>query len=149
MQKPHFHVIGIYVRTTNENGQAKKDIEALWHRYIEENISNLIPQKIDNAVYAIYTNYDSDYTKPYDTILGCMVKDLDIVPEGMVGITVPSSSYREFKVVGDLRKDIVIKKWNEIWQMDLDRLYTADYEVYSERNKDPESAEVSIYIAVQ
>lgn len=34
-----FNIIGISVRTTNENDQAAKDIPALWKRFISEGIA--------------------------------------------------------------------------------------------------------------
>jgi len=51
-----FKVIGISVRTTNENGQAAKDIGDLWGRFMNEGILQAIPNKIDDAVYSIYTD---------------------------------------------------------------------------------------------
>jgi predicted transcriptional regulator YdeE len=33
-----FSVIGISVRTTNENGQAGQDIPALWQKFMSENV---------------------------------------------------------------------------------------------------------------
>lgn len=33
-----FNVIGISVRTTNENGQAGQDIPALWNKFVTEGI---------------------------------------------------------------------------------------------------------------
>ena len=40
-----FNVIGIAVKTTNENGQAGKDIPALWEKFISEGILDKIPNK--------------------------------------------------------------------------------------------------------
>lgn len=79
-----FQVIGISVRTTNENGQSAKDIGQLWDKFMSEGISDNIPNKIDDNVFSIYTNYESDQTKPYDTILGCEVSSLKNIPDGMV-----------------------------------------------------------------
>ncbi len=72
-----FTVIGIAVRTTNKNGQSAKDIGALWNKFMSEDILSQIPNKIDNTIYSIYTEYEGDYTQPYTTILGCKVKSKD------------------------------------------------------------------------
>ena len=69
-QKEPFYVVGISVRTSNENQQAAKDIPALWQRFMSENIADKIPNKSSNKVYAVYTDYESDHTKPYTTIIG-------------------------------------------------------------------------------
>ena len=67
--KPFF-VIGISVRTSNENGQAANDIPALWNRFRLENIGAKLINKTGDEVYSIYTDYEGDYTQPYTTILG-------------------------------------------------------------------------------
>ena len=79
-----FSVVGISIRTTNENGQATKDIPALWGKFMSEGIIEKIPNKIDNTVYCIYTDYEKDHTKPYTTILGCKVSTLNNIPNEMV-----------------------------------------------------------------
>ena len=144
-----FSVIGIKVRTTNENEQAAKDIVALWNTFMSQNCIDKIPNKVSTAVFSIYTNYESDYTKPYDTILGCKVSSVDEVPNGMVAHTVNSSVYKKCIAKGDLSKNVVYNKWLEIWEAKEDRLYTSDFEIYGEAASNPENAEVPIYVAVK
>ena len=143
-----FHVIGISVRTTNENQQAAKDIPALWGRFMSEGIQAKIPNKIDAEVLSIYTNYEGDHTKPYDTILGCRVSSLDVVPEGMVAQSFEGGSYVEFVSKGDMNQGAVYNTWLEIWNADLDRKFTADFEVYGEKAKNPANIEVPIFVVV-
>ncbi|QBA20215.1 AraC family transcriptional regulator [Chryseobacterium indologenes] len=144
-----FKVIGIAVRTTNENGQAGKDIPVLWEKMISKNIVNSIPNKIDNTIYSIYTDYEKDHTKPYTTVLGCKVENVDNIPEGMVGYTFDGGEYLKFTTKGDLSKGLVINEWLKIWEMDLNRTFTADFEVYGEKAQNPSDAEVDIFIAVK
>lgn len=144
-----FKVIGIAVRTTNENNQAAKDIPVLWEQLMKENIVENIPNKIDNAVYSIYTDYEKDHTKPYTTILGCKVASLDHIPEGMVGKSFDGGDYVKFTPKGNLAENLVINEWIKIWNMDLGRIFTADFEIYGEKAMNPEDAEVDILIAIQ
>lgn len=144
-----FKVIGISVRTTNENGQAAKDISMLWQKLMNENVLGNIPNKIDDVIYSIYTDYEKDFTKPYTTLLGCRVSSLDIVPEGMVGYSFDGGVYKKFTAKGDLSKGAVINEWNKIWTMDLNRAYTADFEIYGEKSQDIRNAEVDILIALK
>lgn len=144
-----FKVIGIAVRTTNENGQAGKDIPVLWEKMISEDILNSIPNKIDNTIYSIYTDYEKDHTKPYTMVLGCQVENLDKIPDGMVGYSFDGGEYLKFTIKGDLSKDLVINEWIKIWNMDLRRIFTADFEVYGEKAQNPSDAEVDIFIAVK
>ncbi|MBF4487942.1 GyrI-like domain-containing protein [Flavobacterium sp. CSZ] len=144
-----FSVIGISVRTTNENGKSGEDIPALWNKFMSEEIQRKIPNKVSEDIFCIYTDYEKDHTKPYTTILGCKVKSLDVVPENMIGKTIESANYEELIAKGNLAEGIVYNKWLEIWNSDLDRSFTADFEVYGEKTQNPENAEVDIYIALQ
>ena len=142
-----FDIIGIAIRTTNENEKAATDIPALWAKFMQENILDKIPNKIDNAIYAIYTEYEGDYTQPYTTILGCKVSSTSNLPEGMVAKSLGGENYAKFVAKGDLTKGIVYNKWNEIWNMDLARSYSADFEIYGSKAQNPQEAEVEIFIA--
>lgn len=144
-----FMVIGIAVRTTNENEQAAKDIPVLWEKLMKENVLENIPNKIDNTVYSIYTDYEKDHTKPYTTLLGCKVENLDHVPEGMIGKSFEGGNYIKFTAKGNLTDGLVINEWFKIWNMELGRTFTADFEMYGEKAQNPSDAEVDILIAVK
>lgn len=144
-----FNVIGISIRTTNENGTSAKDIPALWNKFMTEGIQQKIPNKISEDIFCIYTDYEKDHTKPYTTILGCKVESLDNIPENMVGKTIESADYEELIAKGNLLDGIVYNKWLEIWNSDLNRSFTADFEVYGSKTQNPENAEVDIYIALR
>lgn len=143
-----FKIIGIAVRTTNENGKAAQDIPALWNRFMKEGIPQRISNKVNDEVYSMYTDYEGDHTQPYTTIIGCQVSSIDTIPEGMVAHEVIGGSYVKTSATGDIMKGIVINKWNEIWASDINRAYTADYEVYGEKSRDMSNAEVEFYIAI-
>ena len=144
-----FNVIGISIRTTNEDGQSGKDIPALWNKFMTEEIQGKIPNKVSEDIFCIYTDYEKDHTKPYTTILGCKVENLDNIPENMVGKTIESADYEELIAKGNLSDGIVYNKWLEIWNSDLNRSFTADFEIYGSKTQNPENAEVDIYIALQ
>ncbi|MEO6305380.1 MAG: GyrI-like domain-containing protein [Bacteroidia bacterium] len=144
-----FKIIGISVRTTNENGQSAKDIPFLWNKFFAENITEQIPGKIGKEMYCIYTDYVKDYTQPYTAIIGYKVEDLSTIPDGLVGKSIDVGNYTSFKAKGKISEDIVFKEWLKIWSSDIDRAYTADFEIYGERSQDPENAEVAILIALK
>jgi predicted transcriptional regulator YdeE len=144
-----FMVIGIAVRTTNENNQVAKDIQALWGKFMSEGIQEKIPNKIDPAIYSIYTDYEKDHTKPYTTLLGCKVSSLDLIPAGMVGKQFSGGKYTVHHTKGNILKGMIFEAWMKIWNSALDRAYTADFEVYGEKAQNPEDAEVDIYVAVK
>lgn len=143
-----FSIIGIAVRTTNENAQAAIDIPQLWAKFLSEETMTKIPNPIDDAVYSIYTDYELDYTKPYTTILGCKVSNLKNIPEGMVGKVIEASEYEVYTAKGNLAKGVVYSEWERIWKSNIKRKYTADFEIYGPKSLNPQDAEVPIFIAV-
>lgn len=144
-----FQIIGISIRTSNENEKSAQDIGQLWGKFMSEGILEKIPNKISTDIFSIYTNYESDYTKPYDTILGCKVSSLESIPDGMIGQSFEGGTFATFISKGDVTKGSVYQSWVDIWNTDLNRLYTADFEVYSEKAADPTNAEVAIYVAIK
>ncbi|MDA9066709.1 GyrI-like domain-containing protein [Flavobacteriales bacterium] len=85
----------------------QQDIGQLWSKFMSEGIADQIPNKVDASVFSIYTNYQGDHTEPYDTILGCKVKSLDSIPEGLVGQAFDGGTYGKFVSKGDLTQGVV------------------------------------------
>ena len=44
---------------------------------------------------------------------------------------------------------VVGEAWTQIWQMDLKRKYTCNFEEYQNNTQDMENAEIHIYIAIE
>ena len=143
-----FKLIGLSVRTTNVAGQSAQDISALWGKFMSENISAKIPNKINDSILSLYTNYEGDHTMPYDAMLGCRVDSLDEIPEGMVGQSFEGGEYSKFVAKGDLNQGVVYGAWERIWGTNLNRKFTSDFEVYDEKAQNPTDAEVDIFVAV-
>lgn len=139
-----FKIIGIAVQSTNEGGKSIKDLGDLWGRFYSEDFMSKIPNKIDETIYAIYTDYESDFTGRYTAIIGLRVNELNNIPDGMVGRTFEGGTYKKFIAEGEMPQAIV-KQWQYIWENDkkLTRKYTADFEIYNE-----DSEVVEILIAV-
>ncbi|RAJ83252.1 putative transcriptional regulator YdeE [Chitinophaga dinghuensis] len=136
-------IIGIAVRTTNQESKAAGDIGKLWEQFYSENLLDKIPNKVSNDIYSIYTDYVSDYTEDYTTILGVAVSSLESIPEGMVGRDFPEAHFREYLVEGEMPQ-AVVATWVDIWKHDkeLKRKYTYDFELYQA------DAPVKIFIAI-
>lgn len=143
-----FKIIGIEITTTNKDNQAQQDLGKLWGQFYTENIFEKIPNKISNEVLAIYTDYKSNYTEEYTTIIGIVVSTLDEVPEGLTGREFAAMNFQKFIAKGKM-PDAIVNTWIDIWQKDneLKRKYTYDFEVYGEKSQNGENSEVEIYIA--
>jgi len=142
-----FHVIGAYVRTTNVSNKALKDIGELFGKFVSENILEKIPSKISDDIYCVYTDYESDFNGPYTAVVGCKVSSLTDIPTGLTGITIPESKYQVYKSTGKLSVSLA-RTWEGIWNSDLNRRYSADFDIYGEKVKDFEDAEVETYVAI-
>ena len=94
VEQPEFSIIGIQVRTSNAKEMTGQgDIPKQWSKFYKEGIADKIPNKVDSTVYAVYTNYASDYNGEYDFIIGMKVSSASDVPPGMVAKKVPSGRF--------------------------------------------------------
>lgn len=145
-----FKIIGISTRTTNQNNQAQQDLENLWGQFFAQNIFEKIPNKLSNEVFAIYTDYKSNYTEDYTAIIGILVSTLDEIPDGLIGREFQGEKFQKFIAKGEM-PNAVVDMWLDIWQKDkeLNRKYTYDFEVYGEKSQNGANSEVEIFIATR
>ncbi len=148
IKKPAFKLIGIKLghKTTNENAQAAIDCGNLWQKFVAENFAEKIPGKSGNEIYAVYFAYEGDYTKPYSYFIGGKVAFDTEVPKDMDSLIIPASSYSTIIAKGKM-PDCVANSWKDIWNSKLDRAYKYDFEMYDERSKDWNNAEVEIFVS--
>jgi predicted transcriptional regulator YdeE len=144
-----FNIIGISIKTTNQNGQAKQDLEKLWKQFFSENIISKIPNKLSNDIFSIYTDYKSDFTEEYLAIIGIQVTDLKNIPDGLIGRYFKPETFKKYIAKGEIPNSVA-NSWTEIWKNDhhLNRKYTYDFELYSDKSNNGKNSEVEIYIAI-
>ena len=143
-----FKIIGISTRTTNKNNQSQADLTNLWGQFYAQNIFDKIPNKVSADVLSIYTDYKSDFTDEYTTIIGVPVSTLDEVPVELVGREFRAENFQKFVGKGEM-PNAVVNVWIDIWNRDkeLDRKYSYDFEVYGQKSQNGQNSEVEIYIA--
>ena len=145
-----FKIIGISTRTTNENNQSQQDLGKLWGQFFADNIIAIIPNKISNHILAVYTDYKSDYTGEYTTIIGVPVSTLEEIPSGLIGREFEADNFQKFVAKGEMT-NAVVNTWIDIWQRDkeLNRKCSYDFELYGENSNNGSQSEVEIFIAVK
>lgn len=145
-----FQLIGIALKTktTNENGQSGIDCGRLWQKFETENYIKRIPGKLSNEIFAVYHNYEGDYTKPFSYFIGCKVKKDTSVPEGFDSLRIADGTYEKILAKGTM-PNCVADSWKNIWNSGLERAYNTDFEVYDEKSKDWNDAEVNIFIGIK
>jgi predicted transcriptional regulator YdeE len=143
-----FKIIGISTRTTNKDNQSQQDLTNLWGQFYAQNIFNKIPNKVSDNVLSIYTDYKSDFTDEYTTIIGVPVSTLDDIPSELIGREFNAGNFEKFVAKGEM-PNAVVNVWLDIWKRDkeLDRKYSYDFEVYGQKSQNGENSEVEIFIA--
>ena len=147
-RKSEFKLIGLKLgnKTTNEGGQSGIDCGNLWQKFEKENFADKIPDKLSDEIYAVYFDYEGDYTKPYSYFIGCKVKIYADTPQGMDSLIIPASSFTKVIAKGKM-PDCVANSWKDIWSSKTERAYKYDFEIYDERSKDWSNAEVEIFVS--
>jgi predicted transcriptional regulator YdeE len=146
--KKAFTIVGIDMRTTNQNGDAMSRIPAFWQKFYHDNIIKKIPSVVrPEIVYAVYSDYDEQGY--YSMLLGVEADVSHPLPPGLVSITVPSSKYAVMTAKGPLPY-AVPSAWEYIWSHDFPhtRAFRADFEIYDQRSKAVRDAEVDLYISI-
>lgn len=90
-------LIGIALpeKTSNENGQSNIDCGQLWQKFEAGSYFAKIPGKTGNSVYAVYHEYDGDYTAPFSYFIGCPVEAGVEVPADLSEMTLPAGEYEK------------------------------------------------------
>lgn len=141
-------VEGIEVKTTNENGKSIQDIANMWQTFFMKGIYDNIENKVNVKTIGLYTDYEKDYTKPYNFVVCTEVSENSKNVGNRVVKVIPKGKYAKFVIHGDVQ-NAVGQAWQEIWKMDLNRKYTCDFEEYQNNSKDMQNQEIHIYIAVE
>lgn len=152
-QKP-FNVVGLAVRTNNQTeATGQGEIPKLWQRFVQQNVAASIPNRADQNLIVVYTDYDSDQTGEYTYLIGSRVTSTTDIPVGLTLKEVPAGSYAILDSEKGPVQEILPKIWRQIWSMppkDLggQRAFKADYEVYSP-GFDPQSVQVTLHIGLK
>lgn len=141
-----FDVVGISIVTSNET--ASEDINGLWERFFKESIGQSIENRVDDVIYAVYSDYEGDHTKPYRFTLGYKVKEeQNLSGANLHHVQVKAAPYALMSAAGEQPKALM-ETWKAIWQSDLDRCFGTDFEVYGQRFFEEGVHEVLVAIGV-
>lgn len=139
-------VVGIARRT--RNAEAQESIPGCWQEFLTGNMVARIPHRAAPPVmYAVYSDYEKDWTGYYSYLLGCGVSRADTVPDGMEVRRIPPQSYAVFRAKGRM-PDEIVGVWANIWSSELPRTYTYDFELYDKRFTRPSAKEAEVWVAV-
>jgi predicted transcriptional regulator YdeE len=149
IEKENFKLVGLKLenKTTNENNQSSVDCGTLWQKFEIEKIFELIPNKLSNEIYAVYFDYEKDETKPFSYFIGCKVDGNAETPGGLNELLIPSQIYMKIIAKG-VMTGCIIESWEKIWSSKINRKFGFDFEIYDERSRDWNDAELDIFVSI-
>ena len=154
VEQDGFAVIGIAVRTNNAKEMTPDGvIGKQWGRFMQEGLLEKIPHRADQSIVAVITDYASDKDGDYTQVIGARVLRIEDVPQGMVAKKVPAGRYAVFTSEKGSVAQVVVGTWQRIWATPKsepggNRAYKADFEVYDERARDPQSTVMDVYVGI-
>lgn len=152
--QPGFQVIGIEARTNNsQEATGGGAIPKQWQRLFMENLLGQIPDRLDQSIIAVYSDYASDANADYTYVLGAKVKPGTKAPNGMVAVSIPAGKYLEFVTAKGPGAEVLPPAWRQIYgyfeaHASPARAFKSDYEVYSGPS-DPNAVQAHIFIGVK
>ncbi|PZG14245.1 GyrI-like domain-containing protein [Nonomuraea aridisoli] len=140
-------VVGFAVRTTNveEKDPARAKLPVLWQRAGAPGAFAHVPNRVDENLYAVLTDYESDHNGAFTQIVGTGVRTVPRLPEGMVAVRVPAGQVLRLEVRGPMPQALT-----DAWQQVVNhsesggapsRAFTTDLEVHHPGG-------VDLYVAV-
>lgn len=147
VDRPEVLVVGFAVRTTSaaEADPARAQLPGLWARAGAPGAFAHVPGRVDENLYAVLTDYESDHHGAYTQIVGTAVRTAARLPEGMVAVRVPGVPAMLFEARGPM-PDALTEAWQQVHKHTESgaapaRAYTTDLEIHH-----PEG--VDLYVAV-
>jgi predicted transcriptional regulator YdeE len=155
IQQDGFTVVGIAARTNNaREATADGVIGKQWARFMQEGILGKIPNKVDQSIIAVYTDYASDHNGDYTYVLGAKVSSVADLPDGFVAKKIPAGRYVVFTTEKGPGPKVVPELWMKINSLPKsvpggNRAYRADFENYDDRAADPQNLQIDVYIGIK
>jgi predicted transcriptional regulator YdeE len=155
VEQSGFSVVGIAVRTSNAKEMTSDGVIAeQWGRLMQENFDSKIPNRADQSIVAVYTDYASDHDGEYTFLLGARVTSDADLPQGMVARKIPGGKFAVFTSEKGPAPQVVPAVWTKINSLPKttvggDRSYRADFEVYDQRAADPQNMVMDAYVGIR
>ena len=151
-----FSVIGIEARTNNAKEMTNGGvIPKQWNKFFAEGIPARVPNKVNETIYALYTDYASDRNGDYTFFIGAEVSGTAVIPAGMVAKKVPVGKYAVISSARGPVQKVVPQAWQQVWgledksQLGGARTYRTDFEVYDQRSRDPQDSQIDIFVGTK
>lgn len=134
-------VVGVSATTGNSDPKMASTIGGLWEKLYQGGVGQTIKNKVNDFAIGLYSDYAGE---SYCVTAGNEVSKAEN-PELSVKV-IPAGRYAKFSIHGHMQQ-AVAQAWGQIWQTQLDRSFTGDFEEYL--TSDFENCDIDIYIALK
>ncbi len=141
-----FDVVGV-TTIIKDRETASDQINALWQSFFENSTGQDVENRIDDVIYAVYSDYEGDHEQPYRFTIGYKIDGAPALKGDLHHVRVQSADYALMSAAGEQPKALV-ETWTAIWQSDLDRRFETDFEVYGQRFFEEGVHEVLVSVGV-
>tara|TARA_R110001592_G_scaffold29350_9_gene106603 strand:- start:22856 stop:23353 length:498 start_codon:yes stop_codon:yes gene_type:complete len=143
---PAFSVVGLSAIISG-NDKASEEINVLWQSFFEQSIGQDVDNRVNDVIYAVYSDYEGDHTQPYRVTIGYKIAGEPLCKDHLHHVEVKEADYAMMSAAGEQPKAL-IDTWTAVWQSDLDRKFETDFEVYGQRFFEEGVHEVLVAIGV-
>ncbi len=149
--KSEFIVMGLSVKTSDEENEKNNVIGRLWEEYLlrRREIPGKVNPRVDLGVCEIIEDLEDEF----NYICCTEVEEAEGVPKGMVAERIPASKYAVFTHRGSTHKlgdtyDYILGRWipNSLFEINKGG---HDFELYDDRFTNGEDSEMEIYIPIK
>lgn len=127
---------GYAVRSSNaaEADPTRAQLPGLWQRARMPTAFAGVSGRLDDRLYAVLTDYESDHRGSFTQIVGVAVADLVDLPEGLVAVRVPAARCLLLPARGPMPQAL-IAAWHRAWRHTDSgatpaRSFTTDLEIH-------------------
>ena len=138
-----FNIVGISTKSSYDPQDMEATYAGLWEAFLEQDISSVIPDIIDDKIYIIQSDLDKEITGGLTLTIGYKTASLDNIYEELQGIIVEASKYAVFETNKDASS-----LWNQIAFSDLETSNQNNVEVYHYNDKTQTIEKTDIWVAV-
>lgn len=131
-QAPQQFFAGLTASVDYASEEFEGEVEKLWERFAERDISVDIPNIVDERVYLLYSDYDQPKEGRVKLTLGYRVAAAADNPpaKDLEYLSIAPTPYAVFESSGPI-EEFLVDTWTKIWVSDMDLARTFDQEVYT------------------
>ena len=140
-------LFGLSATTSNTSEDMGQVIGGLWENFYKNGINEKLKNRVNDFSIGLYSDYAGEnYLVTVGNEVSSEEDDKLIKNYNLTKKIIPAGKYARFSIRGNM-VTAVAEAWQQIWEMNLDRSFVADFEEY--KNVEIDDAEIDIYVALK